>query len=98
MGPKAFVALADALTEKYGERFRPNALLREMAKNGEGFYERFADRIRPAARSGRAHSCACRLFSRVTISAKRTIFLAWGRPDGGMESRIRLGCDRRARG
>ena len=42
MGAKAFVALCDGLAEKYGERFRPNALLRDMAEKGESFYGRFA--------------------------------------------------------
>jgi 3-hydroxyacyl-CoA dehydrogenase/enoyl-CoA hydratase/3-hydroxybutyryl-CoA epimerase len=41
MGTKAFVALAQSLAAKYGDRFAPNALLLEMAKNGETFYGRF---------------------------------------------------------
>ncbi len=40
-GLKRFVAEADALADAYGERFRPNALLREMAEAGETFYSRF---------------------------------------------------------
>jgi 3-hydroxyacyl-CoA dehydrogenase / enoyl-CoA hydratase / 3-hydroxybutyryl-CoA epimerase len=42
MGAKAFVALAERLAEKHGQRFKPNALLKEMAKKGETFYGRFA--------------------------------------------------------
>jgi 3-hydroxyacyl-CoA dehydrogenase / enoyl-CoA hydratase / 3-hydroxybutyryl-CoA epimerase len=41
MGVKKFVALAQSLAAKYGDRFTPNALLLEMAKNGETFYGRF---------------------------------------------------------
>jgi 3-hydroxyacyl-CoA dehydrogenase/enoyl-CoA hydratase/3-hydroxybutyryl-CoA epimerase len=41
MGVKKFVALAQSLAAKYGDRFAPNALLLEMAKNGETFYGRF---------------------------------------------------------
>jgi 3-hydroxyacyl-CoA dehydrogenase / enoyl-CoA hydratase / 3-hydroxybutyryl-CoA epimerase len=44
MGTKKFVALAEALAAKYGDRFTPNALLLEMAKNGETFYGRFGER------------------------------------------------------
>ena len=41
MGAKAFVALAERLAEKHGARFRPNALLKDMAEKGETFYGRF---------------------------------------------------------
>ena len=41
-GIKEFVAEADRLADKYGDRFRPNALLRDMAEKGEGFYARFS--------------------------------------------------------
>ena len=41
-GIKEFVAEADRLADKYGDRFRPNDLLRDMAAKGEGFYDRFA--------------------------------------------------------
>jgi 3-hydroxyacyl-CoA dehydrogenase/enoyl-CoA hydratase/3-hydroxybutyryl-CoA epimerase len=41
MGPKAFVALCDGLTAKFGPRFAPPQLLRDMAKAGETFYGRF---------------------------------------------------------
>ena len=42
MGTKTFVELSDRLTAKYGDRFAPPALLREMAKTGETFYGKFA--------------------------------------------------------
>ncbi|MEA2871143.1 MAG: 3-hydroxyacyl-CoA dehydrogenase / enoyl-CoA hydratase / 3-hydroxybutyryl-CoA epimerase [Hyphomicrobiales bacterium] len=42
MGTKAFVALCERLAQKYGERFKPNKLLIEMAAKGESFYARFA--------------------------------------------------------
>ena len=41
-GIREFVAEADRLADKYGDRFRPNDLLRDMAAKGEGFYDRFA--------------------------------------------------------
>ncbi len=41
-GTKAFVAKCDALAAKYGDRFTPNKLLREMAATGETFYGRMA--------------------------------------------------------
>jgi 3-hydroxyacyl-CoA dehydrogenase/enoyl-CoA hydratase/3-hydroxybutyryl-CoA epimerase len=41
VGVKAFVETCDALTEKYGSRFAPPKLLREMAASGETFYGRF---------------------------------------------------------
>jgi 3-hydroxyacyl-CoA dehydrogenase/enoyl-CoA hydratase/3-hydroxybutyryl-CoA epimerase len=37
IGLAAFVARADELTEKYGDRFRPTAYLRSMAENGDSF-------------------------------------------------------------
>jgi 3-hydroxyacyl-CoA dehydrogenase/enoyl-CoA hydratase/3-hydroxybutyryl-CoA epimerase len=40
-GTKKFVEEADRLADTYGERFRPNKLLRDMAAKGESFYERF---------------------------------------------------------
>lgn len=40
-GIEAFVKEADRLADKYGDRFRPNDLLRDMAAKGEGFYDRF---------------------------------------------------------
>ena len=42
IGPKAFVAQADKYAEKYGERFAPPQLLRDMAAKGETFYGKFA--------------------------------------------------------
>ncbi|WP_321342415.1 3-hydroxyacyl-CoA dehydrogenase NAD-binding domain-containing protein [Breoghania sp.] len=42
MGTEAFVELCKKYTKKWGPRFKPNRLLREMAKNGETFYGRFA--------------------------------------------------------
>ncbi|MCZ8186921.1 MAG: 3-hydroxyacyl-CoA dehydrogenase NAD-binding domain-containing protein [Beijerinckiaceae bacterium] len=41
MGTKAFVALCEKLAAKHGERFKPNKLLRAMARKGETFYGRF---------------------------------------------------------
>jgi 3-hydroxyacyl-CoA dehydrogenase/enoyl-CoA hydratase/3-hydroxybutyryl-CoA epimerase len=49
MGLKNFVAECDALAAKYGDRFKPNALLRDMAKKGETFYGRFGAAQRKAA-------------------------------------------------
>ena len=37
IGLAAFVARADELAERYGDRFRPTDRLREMAANGESF-------------------------------------------------------------
>ena len=42
VGAKAFVETCDALAQKYGERFKPNKLLRDMAEKGDTFYDRFA--------------------------------------------------------
>lgn len=41
MGTKTFVALCEKLAAKHGERFKPNKLLRAMARKGETFYGRF---------------------------------------------------------
>jgi 3-hydroxyacyl-CoA dehydrogenase / enoyl-CoA hydratase / 3-hydroxybutyryl-CoA epimerase len=41
VGIPLFVKECDRLAEANGERFRPNALLREMAAKGETFYSRF---------------------------------------------------------
>jgi 3-hydroxyacyl-CoA dehydrogenase/enoyl-CoA hydratase/3-hydroxybutyryl-CoA epimerase len=49
MGLPAFVAECDALAGKYGDRFKPNALLRDMAKKGETFYGRFGAQQKKAA-------------------------------------------------
>jgi 3-hydroxyacyl-CoA dehydrogenase/enoyl-CoA hydratase/3-hydroxybutyryl-CoA epimerase len=49
VGIKRFVAECDRLAEAHGERFRPNALLREMAEKGETFYSRFGPKDQKAA-------------------------------------------------
>ena len=41
-GPAKVVEMCDAMEAKYGERFAAPALLREMAREGETFYTRFA--------------------------------------------------------
>ncbi|MDX3806756.1 MAG: 3-hydroxyacyl-CoA dehydrogenase NAD-binding domain-containing protein [Bosea sp. (in: a-proteobacteria)] len=38
MGAAAFVKLCEKLAKKHGERFKPNRLLKRMAKTGESFY------------------------------------------------------------
>jgi len=48
-GVPAFVAEADRLADAYGERFRPNALLRDIAAKGESFYGRFGTQMKAAA-------------------------------------------------
>ena len=42
VGAKKFVEACDALAQKYGDRFTPSKLLREMAAKDESFYTRFA--------------------------------------------------------
>ncbi len=42
MGVKNFVALCERLDKKCGARFKPNALLLDLAAKGETFYGRFA--------------------------------------------------------
>ena len=49
MGVKAFVDLCSGLAKRYGDRFKPSKLLRDMAKNGESFYGRFPPEKRKAA-------------------------------------------------
>jgi 3-hydroxyacyl-CoA dehydrogenase/enoyl-CoA hydratase/3-hydroxybutyryl-CoA epimerase len=49
MGTRDFVALCDELAAKYGPRFTPNALLRDMAARDESFYGRFPPETRKAA-------------------------------------------------
>ena len=49
MGTKTFVALCEKLAQKYGDRFKPNKLLLEMAPKGESFYSRFAPKQKKAA-------------------------------------------------
>ena len=41
LGTKAFVDLCDRLAQKYGDRFKPTPLMREMAGKGETYYRRF---------------------------------------------------------
>ena len=38
MGAAAFVKLCESLAKKHGERFKPNRLLKRMARTGETFY------------------------------------------------------------
>ncbi|MDZ4775688.1 MAG: 3-hydroxyacyl-CoA dehydrogenase NAD-binding domain-containing protein [Alphaproteobacteria bacterium] len=50
VGVKKFVEECDALAAKYGDRFKPNALLREMAEKGETFYGRYgSEKVKQAA-------------------------------------------------
>jgi 3-hydroxyacyl-CoA dehydrogenase/enoyl-CoA hydratase/3-hydroxybutyryl-CoA epimerase len=49
MGIAHFVAECDALAVKYGDRFRPNALLRDLAAKNETFYSRFGAKQKKAA-------------------------------------------------
>jgi len=42
LGAAAFVARCETFVAKFGERFRPNRLLRDMAERNETFYARFA--------------------------------------------------------
>lgn len=42
IGARKFVERCEAFAKKYGERFKPNALLRDMAAKNETFYARFA--------------------------------------------------------
>lgn len=49
MGAKRFVALCEKLEKKFGDRFKPSALLIEMAGKSETFYARFAPDKRRAA-------------------------------------------------
>jgi len=41
MGAKQFVEICEKFAKKYGSRFKPNALLLDMAKKGDTFYGRF---------------------------------------------------------
>jgi 3-hydroxyacyl-CoA dehydrogenase/enoyl-CoA hydratase/3-hydroxybutyryl-CoA epimerase len=49
MGTKAFVDLCNGLAKKYGARFKPSKLLRDMASTGDSFYHRFPPEKRKAA-------------------------------------------------
>ena len=44
IGAAEFVTRSERLAAKYGERFKPNRLLREMAASGESFYGRFGSK------------------------------------------------------
>ncbi len=48
LGTKAFVALCDELAKKFGPRFEPPQLLRDMAAKGETFYGRFGSQAKAA--------------------------------------------------
>ena len=48
MGPADFVRLCERLAKTHGPRFKPNRLLRDLAKTGDTFYGRFAGK-RPSA-------------------------------------------------
>ncbi|WP_400769729.1 3-hydroxyacyl-CoA dehydrogenase NAD-binding domain-containing protein [Methylosinus sporium] len=48
VGTAAFVAICDALTQKYGERFAAPAELRDMAKKGESFYGKYGAQAKAA--------------------------------------------------
>jgi 3-hydroxyacyl-CoA dehydrogenase/enoyl-CoA hydratase/3-hydroxybutyryl-CoA epimerase len=49
MGSKAFVDMCNGLAKKYGARFKPPKLLRDMATPGDSFYHRFPPEKRKAA-------------------------------------------------
>jgi 3-hydroxyacyl-CoA dehydrogenase/enoyl-CoA hydratase/3-hydroxybutyryl-CoA epimerase len=49
IGVAEFVTLCNRLARKYGPRFKPNRLLREMARKGETFYSRFPAAAKAAA-------------------------------------------------
>ena len=49
MGTANFVALCDQLRQKFGDRFAPPKILIDMAKAGETFYGRFAERMKRVA-------------------------------------------------
>ena len=49
MGTDAFVTLCRQFSKKWGPRFKPNRLLREMAKNNETFYGKFPPKAQDKA-------------------------------------------------
>jgi 3-hydroxyacyl-CoA dehydrogenase / enoyl-CoA hydratase / 3-hydroxybutyryl-CoA epimerase len=49
LGARTFVALCGRLAAKYGARFEPPALLRNLAETGDAFYVRFAGQQHGAA-------------------------------------------------
>ncbi|WP_420336072.1 3-hydroxyacyl-CoA dehydrogenase NAD-binding domain-containing protein [Roseibium sp.] len=50
MGTAAFVDICKKFTRKWGPRFKPNKLLRDMAKENETFYGKFPPKADDAAR------------------------------------------------
>ena len=44
VGAKAFVEICEGFEKRFGPRWKPNALLREMAEKGETFYGRFGEK------------------------------------------------------
>lgn len=50
MGTPAFVDICKKFTRKWGPRFKPNKLLRDMAKENETFYGKFPPKAGDAAR------------------------------------------------
>ena len=49
VGTKKFVEDCDRLAQKYGKRFLPGKLLRDMAEKGDTFYGRFKPETKKAA-------------------------------------------------
>ena len=49
VGTKKFVEECDRLAQKYGKRFMPGKLLRDMAEKGDTFYGRFKPAVGKAA-------------------------------------------------
>jgi 3-hydroxyacyl-CoA dehydrogenase/enoyl-CoA hydratase/3-hydroxybutyryl-CoA epimerase len=49
VGAKKFVEECDRLAQKYGKRFLPGKLLRDMAEKGDTFYGRFKPETKKAA-------------------------------------------------
>ena len=49
VGATKFVEACDTLAQKYGARFSPPQLLRDMAAKGETFYSRFGVKEQAAA-------------------------------------------------
>ena len=48
LGAARAVEICDALAARFGPRFAPPELLRELARNGESFYGRFQPAVRAA--------------------------------------------------
>ena len=49
VGPARFVAECEELARRFGKRFEPNRLLRDLAASGDTFYRRFAPQSAKAA-------------------------------------------------